>query len=81
MRFLIDRAIDMTIRDHRWNSTAQGWTEYAVKDPKLAGGWRKRNGTRSREYDERQKASVSHTPRTNRARFTTEGRPRKHEPC
>jgi hypothetical protein len=36
MRFLIDRGIDMTIRDHRWNSTAQGWAEYAAEDPKLA---------------------------------------------
>jgi hypothetical protein len=36
MQFLIDRGIDMTIRDYRWNSTAQGWAEYAAKDPKLA---------------------------------------------
>ena len=25
MRFLIDRGIDMTIKDYRWNATAQGW--------------------------------------------------------
>jgi len=25
MQFLIDRGIDMTIKDYRWNSTAQGW--------------------------------------------------------
>jgi hypothetical protein len=36
MQFLIDRGIDMTIRDHRWNSTAQGWAQYAAEDPKLA---------------------------------------------
>ena len=36
MQFLIDRGIDMTIKDHRWKSTAQGWAEYAAGDPKLA---------------------------------------------
>ncbi len=36
MRFLIDRGITMTIKDYRWNSTAQGWARYAAKDEKLA---------------------------------------------
>ncbi len=36
MRFLIDRGIDMTIKDYRWNSTAQGWAKYAAEDAKLA---------------------------------------------
>jgi hypothetical protein len=36
MQFLIDRGIDMTIRDHRWHGTAQGWAKYAAEDPKLA---------------------------------------------
>jgi hypothetical protein len=36
MRFLIDRGIDMTIKDHRWNSTAQGWARYGKKDETLA---------------------------------------------
>jgi hypothetical protein len=36
MQFLIDRGIDMTVKDHRWNSTAQGWAEYAAQDAKLA---------------------------------------------
>jgi hypothetical protein len=36
MRFLVDRGIDMTIRDYRWNSTAQGWALYALKDEKMA---------------------------------------------
>ena len=36
MQFLIDRGIDMTIKDHRWNSTAQGWAFYAAKDEKMA---------------------------------------------
>jgi hypothetical protein len=36
MQFLIDRGIDMTIKDYRWNSTAEGWAKYAGEDPKLA---------------------------------------------
>jgi hypothetical protein len=36
MRFLIDRGIDLTIKDYRWNSTAQGWARYAAKDEKMA---------------------------------------------
>ena len=36
MQFLIDRGIDMTIHDYRWNSTAQGWARYAAKDEELA---------------------------------------------
>jgi hypothetical protein len=36
MQFLIDRGIDMTIKDYRWNATAQGWAFYAAKDEKLA---------------------------------------------
>ena len=36
MQFLIDRGIDMTIKDYRWNSTAQGWALYAVNDEKMA---------------------------------------------
>jgi hypothetical protein len=36
MRFLIDRGIDMTIKDYRWNSTAAGWARYAMHDEKLA---------------------------------------------
>jgi len=36
MRFLIERGIDMTIKDYRWNSTAQGWAFHAAKDQKMA---------------------------------------------
>jgi hypothetical protein len=36
MRFLIDRGIDMTIKDYRWNATAQGWARHAAKDEKMA---------------------------------------------
>jgi hypothetical protein len=35
-QFLIDRGIDMTIRDYRWNATAEGWAFYAAKDKKMA---------------------------------------------
>jgi hypothetical protein len=36
MRFLIDRGIDMNIKDYRWNATAHGWALYAAKDQKMA---------------------------------------------
>ena len=36
MQFLIDRGVDMTIKDHRWNSTAEGWARYAANDEKMA---------------------------------------------
>ena len=35
-QFLIDRGIDLTIRDHRWNATAEGWAYNAAKDEKMA---------------------------------------------
>jgi hypothetical protein len=36
MQFLIDRGIDLTIKDYRWNSTARGWAFYGKNDPELA---------------------------------------------
>lgn len=36
MRFLIDRGIDMTVKDHCWNSPAQGWALHAAKDQRMA---------------------------------------------
>ncbi len=36
MRFLIHRGIDMTIKDYRWDSNAQGWALYGKNDPKMA---------------------------------------------
>ena len=36
MKFLIDRGIDLSIKDYRWNSTAQGWARYGKKDEKMA---------------------------------------------
>jgi hypothetical protein len=35
MQFLIDRGIDMTIRDYRWGATAEGWARVAAKDETL----------------------------------------------
>ncbi|MBI4472603.1 MAG: ankyrin repeat domain-containing protein [Acidobacteria bacterium] len=36
MQFLIDCGIDMTVKDYRWNSTAEGWAYYAAKDEEMA---------------------------------------------
>jgi hypothetical protein len=36
MRFLINRGIDMTIRDHRWASNAAGWARYGKSDEPMA---------------------------------------------
>ena len=36
MRFLIDRGIDMTIKDYRWGSNAAGWARHGYNDEKLA---------------------------------------------
>ena len=36
MRFLIDRGIDMTIKDYRWDSSATGWARYGNNDEKMA---------------------------------------------
>jgi hypothetical protein len=35
-QFLIDHSIDLTIRDYRWNGTAEGWAFHAAKDKKMA---------------------------------------------
>ena len=36
MQFLIDRGIDMQIRDYRWNSNAAGWARFGNNDEKMA---------------------------------------------
>ena len=36
MQYLIDRGIDLTITDYRWNSTAWGWAMYGKHDEKMA---------------------------------------------
>ena len=48
MQFLIDRGIDMTIKDHRWNSTAQGWARYAANDEKMAEWLKEAEGRQQR---------------------------------
>jgi hypothetical protein len=35
-QFLIDRGIDMTIHDYRWNATAEGWARHAANDTNIA---------------------------------------------
>jgi len=36
MQYLIDRGIDMTIKDYRWDSNAVGWARYGNSDEKMA---------------------------------------------
>jgi hypothetical protein len=36
MQFLIDRGIDLTIKDYRWGSTAAGWARHALRDETMA---------------------------------------------
>jgi hypothetical protein len=36
MRFLIDRGIDMMIKDYRWESNAAGWARHGYNDEKMA---------------------------------------------
>jgi hypothetical protein len=36
MRFLIDRGIDMQIKDYRWDANAEGWARYGNNDETMA---------------------------------------------
>ena len=36
MTYLVDRGIDLTIRDYRWDSTAAGWARHALRDETMA---------------------------------------------
>lgn len=33
--FLIDRGIDLSIRDHRYHATAEGWARHAARDERM----------------------------------------------
>jgi hypothetical protein len=61
MQFLIDRGIDMTIKDYRWDSNAVGWARHGYNNEKMA-QWL--------EEAERQRASAmptSHVPPPSKA--------------
>jgi hypothetical protein len=49
MQFLIDRGIDMTIKDYRWSSTAEGWARYALRDENMAQWLAEQQRQRERE--------------------------------
>jgi hypothetical protein len=36
MQYLIDRGIDLTMKDYRWRSTAAGWSRHALRDENMA---------------------------------------------
>ena len=36
MKYLIDRGIDMQIKDYRWDSNAEGWARVGNSDEKMA---------------------------------------------
>ncbi len=36
VRFLIDHGADLTIKDHRYHSTAEGWARYAANNERMA---------------------------------------------
>jgi ankyrin repeat protein len=52
MRFLVDRGIDLTIKDYRWDATAEGWARVAAKDEKMA-QWLEEATRQRHKVDER----------------------------
>jgi hypothetical protein len=56
MQFLIDRGIDMTIKDYRWNATAEGWARYAAEDERLAQWLKDAERRREQQHDEHERS-------------------------
>lgn len=52
MQYLIDRGIDMTIRDYRWSSNAAAGRASATMTRGSRSGWRTPNGAASRAKDD-----------------------------
>jgi hypothetical protein len=48
MQYLIDRGIDMTMRDYRWDSTAAGWARHGKGDERMAQWLEEAEGRRER---------------------------------
>ena len=63
MRFLIDRGIDMTIKDYRGTVTQRVGRDTARATRRWRSGWRKRNGSGSGEHDEH---ASPHSPEVRR---------------
>ena len=57
-QFLIDRGIDMTIKDDRWKATAQGWALHAAKDEKMAQWLGETQRSRNRAFERRERSSA-----------------------
>jgi hypothetical protein len=49
VRFLIDHGADVTIKDHRYQSTAEGWARYGARNERMAGLLASAAARRSRE--------------------------------
>ena len=61
MRYLIDRGIDMTIKDYRWDSNAAVGRATATTTRRWPSGWRRRNGSGRKEQNEHAQATyLSH---------------------
>jgi ankyrin repeat protein len=58
MQFLIDHGIDMTIRDYRWDATAEGWARAAAKERRWGSGCAKRKNGGSRHGTEATRESM-----------------------
>lgn len=52
MQFCSTASIEMSIKDHLWNSTAQGWAFHAANDPKMAHSLTDAERQRNSNHDE-----------------------------